>query len=460
MKDGKKVLLCQPVELIVTDSAVITEGDDSFLTLKGVFAEADTINGNRRVYPKEIMEREVKRFQAKINQGKSFGKAYHPGFWDSGTGGTTGVAMRILSLEMEGNTVNGTLKLLNTTDGRNITAMIDDKKGKVGISSRGYGSTKREDWKNPVTGRTHKNVSIIQDDYELETYDIVLNPSVSKAMLKISEELTSLGMKAEEGVLEDDSSFEFNVKEGMAKIHVGVRAINETVNPVSAEYPSGDTFRYDSASSEWYKVKEMVSDEKVKQEDIKIMDRKKLLAEFPDTYGAIKREGFEEGVTSLKESITAKDAEIFTLNKDFGVAKEKLAKVEGDLVEAKKTLDVTNEKYKELDKKLKLSEEDTAKGLVKTFIDKKAAESKYTKFIKPEDLELMYSCEGVEAAGKSFDKFEAFLIRVTKNVSEALSTSNNGNGLVPVPGKLPLDGDAKKQQEEIDSQRELAGLDD
>jgi len=453
----KRSLICQTsnIDIKAEDCEVVTEGASIFLKLKGVFSEADAVNSNRRVYPKKILAREVKKFQTKINQGKSLGKSYHPGFWDFGGGGAQNVAVRVLSLEMEGTLANGTLRVLDTVDGKDIQAIVDGG-GRVGISSRGWGSSKREDWKNPKTGRVSKNVSVIQDDFELETYDIVLTPSVTKAMLKVSEQLDSVRMKVEENVLEDNSAFEFNLEEGAAQVRVGTRSINETVKPVSATFGDGTTYKYDSISGHWYEGAEIVLNEKEEeqQEEIEIMDREKLKKEFPDTYSAIERLGYDEGKKSVGPVLLDKDEHIAKKQKELDETKASLEKSEKDLAESKKTLDVTNQKYKELDEKFQASEKSKVAIEVKAFVDKRVTDSKFKSVIKDEDLPELYACETKDKAGKAFDKFETYLTRITKQVSESLG----GEGKLPIPDALDESDKDKANKAYVEEQRALAGL--
>lgn len=129
-------------------------------------------NKNGRVYPKQILEREAKRYQEFINMGTSLGELNHP---ESSIIDADRVSHRITEIWWEGRTLMGKMEL-DTTPGYHkmgIISSVGDKvlnmirKGwTVGISSRGVGSLKNEGGKN-----------VVQDDFELICWDIVTSPS-------------------------------------------------------------------------------------------------------------------------------------------------------------------------------------------------------------------------------------------------------------------------------------------
>ena len=129
-------------------------------------------NKNGRLYPKEILEREAKRYQEFIDMGTSLGELNHP---ESSIIDGDRVSHMITEIWWEGKTLMGKLEL-DTTPGYHklgIISSVGDKvlnmirKGwTVGISSRGVGSLKTEAGKN-----------VVQDDFELICWDIVTSPS-------------------------------------------------------------------------------------------------------------------------------------------------------------------------------------------------------------------------------------------------------------------------------------------
>jgi len=129
-------------------------------------------NKNGRIYPKEILERENKKYQEYIKMGTSLGELNHP---ESSIIDADRVSHRITETWWEGKTLMGKLEL-DTTPGYHklgVISSVGDKvvnmirKGwTVGISSRGVGSLKQEGGKN-----------VVQDDFELICWDIVTSPS-------------------------------------------------------------------------------------------------------------------------------------------------------------------------------------------------------------------------------------------------------------------------------------------
>ena len=139
-------------------------------------------NKNGRVYPKEILEREAKRYQEFINMGTSLGELNHP---ESSIIDADRVSHRITEIWWEGRTLMGRMEL-DTTPGYHkmgIISSVGDKvlnmirKGwTVGISSRGVGSLKNEGGKN-----------VVQDDFELICWDIVTSPSTPGSWISTEE---------------------------------------------------------------------------------------------------------------------------------------------------------------------------------------------------------------------------------------------------------------------------------
>jgi hypothetical protein len=129
-------------------------------------------NRNGRVYPKEILEREAKRYQEFIDMGTSLGELNHP---ESSIIDGDRVSHMISEIWWEGRTLMGKLEL-DTTPGYHKSGIISSVGDKVlnmlrkgwtlGISSRGVGSLKQEGGKN-----------VVQDDFELICWDIVTSPS-------------------------------------------------------------------------------------------------------------------------------------------------------------------------------------------------------------------------------------------------------------------------------------------
>lgn len=138
--------------------------------VKGVLQRASAENQNGRVYPKEILEREVKKYQTLINERRALGELDHP---DSSVINLKNVSHNIKEVHWEGDDLVGTVEILSTPSGNILKELL---RGDIllGISSRGMGSTK------PLAG----NKLEVQEDFELLCWDFVSNPSTHGAFMR------------------------------------------------------------------------------------------------------------------------------------------------------------------------------------------------------------------------------------------------------------------------------------
>jgi hypothetical protein len=156
---------------------LLTEAEKRFvreggMMLTGKLQEADVQNGNGRVYPQAIMEREVKRYASVVEDRRALGELDHP---DSSIINLVNVSHMITEVWMDGAQVMGKAKVLNTPSGQILRALVDSGV-KIGISSRGMGSVKEQ------MGKT-----IVEDDFQLICFDIVSEPSTPNAFMALSE---------------------------------------------------------------------------------------------------------------------------------------------------------------------------------------------------------------------------------------------------------------------------------
>ena len=135
--------------------------------LKGVFQRADVKNGNGRVYPRHVLEREVYRLQPLIAEKRVLGELDHPA---DAKVHLDKVSHLITKLEMKPDgVVYGEATVLETPAGKVLKELL--KSGvKLGISSRGYG-----------TVRKNNGVDEVTEDYKMVTFDIVSDPSTPNA---------------------------------------------------------------------------------------------------------------------------------------------------------------------------------------------------------------------------------------------------------------------------------------
>ena len=156
---------------------LLTEAEKTFvrnggMMLTGKLQEADVQNGNGRVYPAAIMEREVGKYKQLVEDRRALGELDHP---DSSIINLVNVSHMVTEVWMDGPSVMGKIKVLETPSGQILKALVESGV-KTGISSRGMGSVREQ------SGQT-----IVEDDFQLICFDIVSEPSTPNAFMALSE---------------------------------------------------------------------------------------------------------------------------------------------------------------------------------------------------------------------------------------------------------------------------------
>jgi len=139
--------------------------------IKGIFLQSEVKNRNGRVYPKDVLEREVMRYNREfINKNRAFGELGHP---DGPTVNLERVSHMVKKLYPEGNNFIGEAKIMDTPYGKIVKGLIDEG-AQLGVSSRGMGSLIQRNGTNYV-----------KDDFYLATAaDIVADPSAPDAFVE------------------------------------------------------------------------------------------------------------------------------------------------------------------------------------------------------------------------------------------------------------------------------------
>ena len=158
----------------VTQSEFLIEQNDNGTTdykIKGIFLQSNIKNRNGRIYPKEVLDKEVTRYNKEfINKKRAFGELGHP---DGPTVNLERVSHMITKLYPDGNNFIGEAKIMNTPYGKIVKGLIDEG-AQLGVSSRGMGS---------LINRGQGNV--VKDDFYLATAaDIVADPSAPDAFVE------------------------------------------------------------------------------------------------------------------------------------------------------------------------------------------------------------------------------------------------------------------------------------
>ena len=139
--------------------------------IEGVFMQSDIKNRNGRIYPEQVMKKEVDRYRKEfVEKDRAFGELGHP---DGPTINLDKVSHMITKLEQDGKNFMGRAKILTTPNGQIVRNLINDG-AKLGVSSRGLGSLE-----------SRGGAQVVKDDFQLATAaDIVADPSAPEAFVE------------------------------------------------------------------------------------------------------------------------------------------------------------------------------------------------------------------------------------------------------------------------------------
>ena len=158
----------------LTDVEFITEEKENGkkdYKIRGIFMQSDIKNRNGRVYPQEVLAKEVAKYNKNfISQNRAFGELGHP---DGPTVNLERVSHMITKLAPDGKNFIGEAKIMDTPMGKIVKNLMDEG-AKLGVSSRGMGSLEQRNGANYV-----------KDDFYLATAgDIVADPSAPNAFVE------------------------------------------------------------------------------------------------------------------------------------------------------------------------------------------------------------------------------------------------------------------------------------
>jgi hypothetical protein len=161
---------------ITYNNDIIKEARDISKTLvlrNVVLQRANAKNQNGRVYPREILMKEVSRYRKEfVQENRALGELDHP---ESPIVNLRNVCANVTRIDVKGDDVVGDMQILSTPSG-NIVRELVKNNIRLGVSSRGVGSVKSMD----------ENTLEVQDDYSLICFDVVSNPSTHGAFINES----------------------------------------------------------------------------------------------------------------------------------------------------------------------------------------------------------------------------------------------------------------------------------
>jgi len=156
---------------------LLTEEEKHFvknggMILSGKLQEADSQNGNGRIYPLKTLQREVQNYQKVIDERRSLGELDHP---DDSVINLKNASHLITKVWWDQGSVMGKARVLDTPSG-NVLKSLANSGVSLGISSRGLGSVTESN------GRT-----MVEDDFQLICFDFVSEPSTTGAFMNLEE---------------------------------------------------------------------------------------------------------------------------------------------------------------------------------------------------------------------------------------------------------------------------------
>lgn len=158
------------LDLLTEEEKRIKSNGD--MLLSGIIQIGDKKNGNGRWYPSKILARELNNYQKVIREQRAVGELDHS---DTSVINLKNASHIILRAWMEGSTVYGVLKVLNTPSGQTLKSLVNDGV-QVGISSRALGSLTES-----------PQGSIVNEDLQIICWDVVSEPSAPGAYLSLKE---------------------------------------------------------------------------------------------------------------------------------------------------------------------------------------------------------------------------------------------------------------------------------
>ena len=174
---NKKLLVdVRPFEISRLKIDESIKENDGRLIVKGVLQRAESKNQNGRVYPREVLLKEVSKYlDEQVSERRALGELDHP---ESSVVNLNNASHNVIEMHWDGDDLLGTVEVLSTPSG-NILKELFKSGIKLGISSRGLGSVEPVNEKNGEDGTVE-----VQPDFELIAFDFVSNPSTHGAFMR------------------------------------------------------------------------------------------------------------------------------------------------------------------------------------------------------------------------------------------------------------------------------------
>ena len=173
--DKKLLVDVRPFEISRQKIDESIKENNGKLVVKGVLQRAESKNQNGRIYPREVLLREVGKYlDTNVQERRALGELDHP---ESSVVNLNNASHNVVEMHWDGDDLLGTVEVLSTPAG-NILKELFKSGIKLGISSRGLGSVEPVNEKNGEDGTVE-----VQPDFELIAFDFVSNPSTHGAFM-------------------------------------------------------------------------------------------------------------------------------------------------------------------------------------------------------------------------------------------------------------------------------------
>lgn len=153
------------------------------LYLTGIMQKADTPNGNGRVYPYKVLQREVQNYQKLVKERRALGELDHP---EDSVINLKNASHMVTDIWWDGQSVMGKVKVLNTPSGRILQDLVSSGVT-LGISSRGLGSVHE----------SANGAAVVEEDFQLICFDFVSEPSTPGAYMMKEHKEPNIFTKAD-----------------------------------------------------------------------------------------------------------------------------------------------------------------------------------------------------------------------------------------------------------------------
>lgn len=434
MRVGKELLIeTMPVAFTILEEASVKNGGR--MRIKGVFTVADEVNGNGRVYPEAILDREIEKVKKLIAEKRAFGEADHPGDGKSTIKNTAAMLTGIEKEVADGRKVYyGEAMVLNTEPGGKNLQEIIRAGGRPGVSSRAWGSLVKGSWQG-------KAADIVQEDLDLKTFDFVIGQSTKGAEItRFTEQLEVVNLVECgpcKGCMREDCEKQ-NSKGGSTVMEI------KTVEELTKAYPDlCEQLVKDAVALKEKEVKEslqkdfdlrILKEVEAKTEEVKkaVIDEIKNSEEYKGMAGTLTEiaklvkpylpAGGDDVEEELEDKVDELSGKVSSLEAENKVLKEQ---IEND----KKTADM--------------------KGKVAKRIEELTAGKKHEKLL----VERLACCKTIEEADVRFKEEEEFIKKLIPETQP--SDKEKGKGKV-----LNEDKGDGQMTEEQKRQRALAGIEE